>query len=72
MFVTLISWIIILAVVIIALTELSKAYGPFGFNSSYSINWQRPAEGFYSPSILAGTYGAAQQENTQIFFDVCP
>ncbi len=65
----LITWFIILAVIIIALTELSKQYGPFRFDSSYSFNWRTP-EGFYSPSLLAGTYGAAQQENTQIYFKV--
>lgn len=65
----LISWFIIIAIVVIVLTELSKLYGPFRFDSSYSINW-RPSEGYYSPSLLAGTYGAAQQENTQIYFKV--
>ena len=68
----LIAWFIVLAIIIIVLTELSKLYGPLGFNSSYSFKWGQSPEGFYSPSLLAGTYGAAQQENTQVYFDVCP
>jgi hypothetical protein len=38
MFWTVISYIIIAAIIIIALTELSKLFGPFGYNSNYNIS----------------------------------
>ena len=70
-----IGFVIVLAIIIIVLTEISKKYGNLGFNSSYSFNWSpgnsnaaTSTDGFYSPSMFGGSYGASQQQNDQIFF----
>lgn len=70
MFWKLITFAIVTAIIIIALTELSNRFGPLGFDSSYSFKWLRDnAEGFITPSLESGSYGAAQQENTQVYFE---
>lgn len=84
MFWTVISYMIIAAIIIIALTEISKLFGPFGYSSNYDVAMNplgfnsafsfssagKQSEGFYTPSLFGGTFGAAQQQNTQCFFNV--